>query len=64
MVGTAWWIAGMWVYIKNKSIEENLILIDGTDTFPILWWWERLGEAAEDEESAPKYLYIAVSLLV
>lgn len=47
MVGTAWWIAGMFVYIKNNSADLNLKTIGGTDAYPISWWWERLVEKAE-----------------
>jgi len=62
MLGTAWWIVGMFTYIKNNSNDANLQTIAGVDTFPILWWWERLGEKAEEEETTPKYQWIAFSL--
>ena len=64
-LGTAWWIVGMFAYIKNSSTDANLQLQDGTDTFPILWWWQRLGEAPEDSslDVPAKYFWISLSLL-
>jgi len=37
VLGTCWWLISMFVYVKNAS-PDSLTLVDGTDTFP-MWWW-------------------------
>lgn len=61
-VGTAWWIIGMFLYIKNVS-ADRLQLNDRTETFPILWWWEQIAGVPYVVDTTYKYVWISVSLL-
>jgi hypothetical protein len=57
VIGTFWWILCFFVYIKNAE-PDNLTLVDGSDTLPIVWWFERL-RVYEDQTN---YFYLSVSL--
>lgn len=47
----------MFVFIKN-SATDKLTTIAGSETVPIAWWWERIGEVNGN------YVMISVSLML
>ena len=44
-VGTIWWIFVMFVQIKNVASDQQISLLAGGYTIPVIWWWERIGES-------------------
>lgn len=48
----------MLVYLKNVDADANLATINGSQTVPIGWWWERIGEVNGT------YVYLALSLMM
>lgn len=58
VVGSMWWIITMFFYVKNEDSDADLITIDGTQTIPIGWWWERMGDVIGD------YRYLSLSLFL
>ena len=57
-IGVVWWILNMFVYVKNTASDANLTLINGSESVPIGWWWERAGE------TGGIYVYLAISLMM
>jgi hypothetical protein len=56
MFSTIWWVIVLTIYVKNHSLDEDMKSIAGTDSMPIAWFWERLGEP-----SGP-YVYLSWSV--
>jgi hypothetical protein len=56
LFGTFWWIISWFVYIKNTSRGTMLQSVAGTEVLPLLFFFERMGEADGDQ------VYLALSM--
>ena len=54
---TCWWIALMFIYVKNHSGDNDMKNRAGTNTFPIAWFWERIVETTDI------YVYLSLAML-
>lgn len=43
-MGTIWWFFLTFFYMKNQTNDDNLQTMNGMDTLPIGWFWERMVE--------------------
>jgi len=44
MIGTAWWIASWFIYIKTATSDSNLQDSAGVDQVPLIWFWSHLND--------------------
>jgi hypothetical protein len=56
LFGTLWWILGWFVYIKNRAYDDNLKSVNGEETSPIGFFWERI------TETGGIWVYMSLSL--
>jgi hypothetical protein len=44
---TCWWVALMFIYVRNHSREDNLKNRNNEEVFPIAFFWERILEETD-----------------
>jgi len=54
---TCWWVALMFVYVKNHSGDDDLVDRAGVVAYPVAWFWERILETTD------VYVYLSIGML-